>query len=149
MKVDNNRAIEVFGVRFNGVREIQRYARQNLAKDGVFIGADMQRYPCFDSSDYAHESRFFCNFVFAKSEEELEKKLDALRNRLQNGANYRKYTEDLAPMIYWEGSSCHQMEITECDAVCVLEKKQKAVKKTQARPQKTKLELLMEKLKQE
>ena len=148
IKIDNNRTIDVFGVRFAGINEIKRRAQKQQPKSGVYVGVDRQRYPCFDSYDFMHEKRYFSNFVFAQSEEELKEKLRTLE-KIEAKANYRKYTEELAPMLYWEGDNCHPMEITECEDLLIREKKTPKPKIHQERPEKTRLELIMERLKAE
>ncbi len=115
---ENNRVIEIFGVSFSGVNELKQLVRQGGFKDGVYLGVDDKTYPCFDFEDFMNENRCFSNFVFAQSKEELERKLNILKT-IKERANYRKYTEELAPMIYWEGDSHHPMEITECEAVYI------------------------------
>lgn len=47
----NNKAIEVMGVLFKGVKDMICHAIDNVSKDGVYVGIDDQRYPCFDSDD--------------------------------------------------------------------------------------------------
>ena len=109
----NNETIVVLGASFKGVKDMIAHAWEGKPKEGVYVGEDSKRYPCFDSSDYAYESRRFTNLVFAKSKEELEFKLAKLKNMEQIRANYDKLTEELHPMAYWEGDSYDDVFLTE------------------------------------
>ncbi len=118
IELDKNSKIEVYGVCFNGIAEIMEFAHKGEPKEGVFVGEDAKIYPCFDSYDYATENRFYRNFVFAKSREEVETKLTTLKKATRY-SNYCKLSDELAPMVYWQGDSHHPMQITECDAVAI------------------------------
>lgn len=118
IEIDKERQIEVYGVCFNGVNELKKVALSRKQKDGVYVGVKMERYPCFDSSDYAYEDRYYTYFVFARSKEGLESQLDALNNpgKYKNADK----NEDLtAPMIYWNGDTHDPMRIPECDDIVV------------------------------
>jgi len=123
-KVSNDATIKVYGVEFHGVMELKEYAVKGEAKEGVYVGMDAELYPCFDSSDYAYEDRFFCNFVFARSKEQLQKKLTSLRGMRQKASNYNKLTEGMAPMVYWEGDTHHPMLLLEEKCRCAAEKRE-------------------------
>lgn len=110
VSVEHDQQIVIFDVKFNGIEEIKEYALKGVPKDGVYVGQDSKRYPCFDSSDYAYEDRNYWNFVFSKSREELEKKMNTLRN-MTNMGNYKKLTKELAPMLYWGGDDYYKVEI--------------------------------------
>lgn len=115
-RINKNEEIVVLGVAFNGVKDIIRHAVDNEPKDGVYVGEDSEFYPCFDSYDRMHENRFFWNFVFATSEEELKEKLASLKGMDQLRGNYDKLTVKLHPMAYWQGDTCHDVILTdECD----------------------------------
>ena len=111
-KYKNNETIEVLGASFNGVKDMIEHARKHIPKDGVYVGEDSQRYPCFDSEDYMSENRYFTNLVFAKSLEEIDKKLDIL-NQVKRHGNYNKLTAELHPMAYWQGDTHHDVLLTE------------------------------------
>ena len=104
--------IHVLGVTFKNINEVIDYALEGVAKDGVYVGKDAELYPCFDSEDYASEDRFFWNIVFARSEEELNRRLIELK-RVSPQTNYNKFSETLAPMVYWEGDSIFDVIATE------------------------------------
>lgn len=108
-----NETIEILGVSFNGVRDIIRHAVHKEPKDGVYVGKDSKLYPCFDIYDLASEDRFYWNFVFAKSQEALDAKLSALKEKRQTGMNYMKLTDDLHPMAYWGGEDNYDVYVTE------------------------------------
>ena len=78
-KFDYNGKIQVYGAMFDGVNDIILHALKGISKDGVYVGEESQRYPCFDSEDYASESRYYWNFVFAKSKTELKDRMQKLK----------------------------------------------------------------------
>lgn len=110
--VKNTDPIHVLGTTFLNIHEIIACSAVGTTKDGVYVGKDCERYPCFDSEDYATEDRFFWNFVFAKSKEEMEAKLEILKKISPQG-NYNKFSESLAPMVYWAGDSFYDVMITD------------------------------------
>lgn len=111
-KIKNTEKIHVLGTTFKNIGEAIAYAVHGEPKDGVYVGEDSQRYPCFDSDDYATEDRYYWNLVFAKSEGELKEKLEKLK-ALPSQCNYDKFTESLAPMAYWEGDRYFDVVITD------------------------------------
>ncbi len=112
IKVRNDGAINVLGVKFQGVKDIIAHALSGEPKNGVYVAADRSFYPCFDSSDVLYEDRWYWNFVFAKSAEELERKLERL-DELPGPLCYDKLTEELHPMAYWEGDSFFPVKLTD------------------------------------
>ena len=146
VEVDKDRAIEVFGVRFCGVNELKKYACSGVPKEGVYVGMSRERYPCFDSSDFAYENRYRTYFVFANNREDVERKIRILE-RLRRSGGYGSLTDDVVPAVYWEGDVHHPMQVPECDDIVIPEKKRPKPKIIQVRPDKSKMELLMERLK--
>lgn len=108
----NTATIEVLGACFNGVGEMVALALGGEPKDGVYVGVDWQRYPCFDSEDSMYEDRHFTNLVFAKSKEELQQKMKELES-IDERCNYRKLTGKLHPMVYWQGDQRDDVLLTE------------------------------------
>lgn len=102
-----NKNFTVCGVTFANINELINYAKSGEAKEGVYVGADSEAYPCFDSSDYAYEDRRYWNFVFAMSRAELERKMELLKTSKLTGPGYCKLTADLHPMAYWQGDTYH------------------------------------------
>lgn len=94
------------------MQEAIAYAIEGLTKNGVYVGKDTELYPCFDSEDYASEDRYFWNIVFASSKEELNIKLAELKS-ISPQTNYNKFSETLAPMIYWGGDNIYDVIATE------------------------------------
>ena len=119
IKVGNNKKVSVYGVCFSGVNELKKVALSKQPKDGVYVRAKLESYPCFDSSDYAYEDRCYTHFVFGHSKEEVEHRLDLLSGR---GVRPENSKAELGPIIYWEGDTYYPMEIMECDDIVVLEK---------------------------
>lgn len=112
-QLKQNETIVVMGASFNGVKDMVEHARKRIPKDGVYVGEDSQLYPCFDSEDYMYENRYFTNLVFAKSLEEIDKKLRILTQMSQLSCNYNKLTDELHPMAYWQGDTCHDVLLTD------------------------------------
>ena len=110
--IKNTNSFYVLGVQFENIQEAIEYAIKGLDKNGVFVGHDTELYPCFDSEDYASEDRFFWNIVFARSKEELDRKLVELKS-VSPQNNYNKFSETLDPMIYWGGDSIYDVIATE------------------------------------
>ena len=101
IEINKERRIKVYGVCFSGVSELKKVALSGNPKNAVYVGVQMERYPCFDSFDYAYENRYYTHFVFARSKEELELKLDVLNNpEKYKGIDKRRTI--LAPMVYWK-----------------------------------------------
>lgn len=119
-KVNQKATVTVFGVPFQGIDEIKKYANSGEPKDGVYVGEDWQGYPCFDSDDYANENRYYSNFVFAKSKDLLTIKLAVLKKKKWS-CNYCKLNADtsdkLLPMMYFEGDTHHPLVIGVCEDV--------------------------------
>lgn len=110
--IKNTNSFYILGVKFENVQEAIEYAINERDKNGVYVGEDAERYPCFDFEDYASEDRFFWNIVFARSKEELNKKLVELKS-VSPQTNYNKFSEILTPMVYWEGDSIYDVIATE------------------------------------
>lgn len=115
--IKNTDKIRVFGVTFKDIHEAISYALKGEPKEGVYVGVISERYPCFDSHDYAYENRRYWNIIFAKSEEELNSKLEKLENE-DHMINFCKLSDTLAPMAYWGGDSgykgfCTEVELTD------------------------------------
>ena len=110
--IKNTDSFNVLGVKFVNVAEAILYAIKRWDKNGIYVGKDTKLYPCFDSEDYASENRFFWNIVFARSKEELDRKLVELKS-VSPQTNYNKFSETLAPMIYWGGDSIYDVITTE------------------------------------
>lgn len=119
MEIANNRKIEVYGVIFHGIDEIKRHALTGTPKEGVYVGEDSEPYPRFDSSDYEYEDRYYWNFVFARSKDELDLKLSRLRTMNHSG-NYRKLTRQLSPMVYFQGDRHDPLEVTDDPDLLIL-----------------------------
>ena len=110
--IKNTNSFYVLGVKFENIHEAIFYAIKEMAKNGIYVGKNAKRYPCFDSEDYASEDRFFWNIVFARSKEELNRKLIEQKS-VSPQTDYNKFSETLAPMIYWEGDSIYDVIATE------------------------------------
>lgn len=110
--IKSTRPFYVLGVKFENVPEAILYAIKGWAKNGVYVGKDVEIYPCFDSEYNASVDRFFWNIVFARSKEELDRKLVELKS-VSPQTNYNKFSETLVPMIYWGGDGIYDVIATE------------------------------------
>ena len=115
--IKNTDKIRVFGVTFKDIHEAISYAQKEKPKKGVYVGVISERYPCFDSHDYAYDHRRYWNIIFAKSKKELNSKLEKLENE-DHMINFCKLSDTLAPMAYWGGDSgykgfCTEVELTD------------------------------------
>ena len=102
--IRNTDKIRVLGVTFKDIHEAITYAQEGKPKKGVYVGVISERYPCFDSHDYAYDHRRYWNIIFAKSEVDLNSKLAKLNNTVHS-INFCKCSATLAPMAYWGGDS--------------------------------------------
>lgn len=120
IEVRKDRRVKVYGVCFNGLNELLNVALSHKPKDGVYVGMRRDRYPCFDSYDYTYENRYYTHFVFGRSKEELEHRLEILNSKTvapkDGSAELRP-----GPTIYWEGDEHEPMQIPECDDVEVVQ----------------------------
>lgn len=64
-----------------------------------------QRYPCFDSDDYANEDRYYTNYFFisGKVTTELLDRLIALPQRKDRERTTENLPPDLLPVVYYVG----------------------------------------------
>ena len=103
---------QLSAVTLNATAIVPEWLQPIVKENGVYVGKDAKLYPCFDSEDYASEDRFFWNIVFARSKEELDRKLVELKS-ISPQTNYNKFSETLDPMIYWGGDSIYDVIATE------------------------------------
>ena len=96
--------IHVFGTTFKDIYEIAHYCRNEIPKDGVYVGQFVKHHLWFDECDYLSDNYWWRCFVFAYSKDEVESKLEKLSEP--------EFREDLAPMIYWD-DEYDDMKITD------------------------------------
>ena len=113
-------SIRVLGTTFEDIYEVVDYAcnrtPKRTPKDGVYVETYVKHHLWFDESDYIADNYFYRCYVFAKSEEELEAKLEKL--------NFPEFNEGLAPMIFWDDEYDY-MKLTDDIAVKALTIKQR------------------------
>ncbi len=104
---------EVNGCRFRSDKElIKRKADSLKAKSiwmsdhdlyvndyGLYVFELFERYPCFDSYDYAHEDRYYITYIISDSSEEARKKFEII-NHLGRVAS--KIPSVLGPAVYYD-----------------------------------------------
>lgn len=106
----------LLGHTFHGLEDMKSYMRhQEGANKDVFVTCTLDSYPCFDSSDYLCENRFFQNYIVRKHPigEEETKRLE----KLPSWDNYNKVTEvipdDMLPVVYYAGDGNFMLVATE------------------------------------
>lgn len=84
-----------------------RFVNDKEYSHAPYVGELYERYPCFDSEDYANEDRFFLNLIIRDTvitRDDLEK-----FNTLSGRGNSLKLTEqtpsNMLPMVYYDGES--------------------------------------------
>ena len=110
--IKNTSSFTVLGVKFKNIHEVIVCSAIGVAKEGIYVGRDCKRHPCFDAEDYASEDRFYWNFVFAKSQEGLDARLAELK-KTSPQSNYCKFSNALAPMVYWAGDDFYDVLVTD------------------------------------
>ena len=73
----------------------------------VYIGQFVKHHLWFDECDYLSDNYRHRSFVFAKSKDEVESKLEKLRKH-----EFPEFREELAPLIYWD-DKYDDMEVTD------------------------------------
>lgn len=112
--------IEILGHVFHGLKDIQTHVEMSLYKSysrgeanardpkqrcDVHVGEMWMPYPCFDSSDFANESRDYQNFIFRGrpiTQEDMKKlsELPSLGNECRITENV---PTEMLPMVYYVG----------------------------------------------
>lgn len=103
-KIKITEQIHVLGTTFKDIYEIADYSHNGISKDGVYVGQLVRQHLWFDECDYLSDNYWWRCFVFAKSKDDVENKLEKLREP--------EFREDLAPMIYWD-DEYDDMKVTE------------------------------------
>lgn len=101
--------LSIFGKIFEGIETIKDYWRNQTDSSRPYIIERSERFPCFDSSDYAYENRYFWNFLICRSKREADRKAKDLAQLQVVGGNFRLVSENLPtnmrPMVYFEDES--------------------------------------------
>ena len=101
--------LSVLGVVFEGIDAIKDYWRNQTDSSQPYIIERSQRFPCFDSSDYAYENRYFWNFLICHSKQEADKKAKSMEQLEVVKGNFRLINEnlsaDMRPLLYFEDES--------------------------------------------
>jgi len=66
------------GREFHGLKELQevaieKYNKEERMGDSPYVVIREQRYPCFDSEDYANEDRYYQSYYFTTDREKAER----------------------------------------------------------------------------
>ena len=106
----------LLGHTFHGLEDMESYMRPKEGENQeVFVSCITESYPCFDSSDFLYENRFFRNYIVRKHPigEEEEERLE----KLPSWDNYNKVTEqipsDMLPVVYYKGDGDFMLVATE------------------------------------
>lgn len=122
--------VNICGHTFDGLEEIQRlteisgtgYLNQYITKkdigcEDVHVGQIYQRYPCFDSSDYAYENRYYQNYLIRKeaiSEQDVYKAL-AMKSQGNEKRVHELTPAKMLPMVYYKGEGGFMLIATNKD----------------------------------
>lgn len=108
-QIPSDCTLSICGVVFEGIDAIKDYWRNQTDSSQPYIIERSQRFPCFDSSDYAYENRYFWNFLICHSKEDADKKAKSMEQLKVVGGNFRLVSEnlpaDMRPMVYYEDES--------------------------------------------
>ena len=100
--------LSVYGAVFEGIDGIMDYVHKQTNSSQPYIVEHGQRFPCFDSEDYANERRFYRNFLICHSKQEAEKKAKKMA-RVEANYNFclthKNLPADTRPMVYYEDES--------------------------------------------
>ncbi len=106
-----NSQFELFGNVFEGLNDLLTSYKDK----GIYLNSKKDRYPCFDSYDYASEDRYYANYFLSDSpftDEQI-----AEHSKLPYSSCYNKATEELQPrhlpMIYYKGEGSYMYLATE------------------------------------
>lgn len=112
--------VTVLGHTFHGLQEIADLSEINGTKSllapsiskrevpeakTIHVGSVFERYPCFDSDDYANEDRYYENFVirnFSITEKELQKVIAAPDSK-DYCKIYESMSTSILPIVYYKG----------------------------------------------
>lgn len=94
---------ELGGYVYRGIRDLKMQCQNR--KHPNFIFQESERFPCFDSSDYAYENRYYRNFWVCRSEAEKRRKEKFVNEYPVRKLNCCYVSEDmpleLRPMVYY------------------------------------------------
>ena len=79
--------------------------RETQKKGEVHVGELWMKYPCFDSSDYMYENRYYQNYIFRKrpiSASDI-KNLEQLPTHGNSKRLSLSVPEDMLPMAFYNG----------------------------------------------
>lgn len=106
-----NSQFELFGDIFGGLNDFLTSYKDK----GIYLNSEKERYPCFDSYDYANENRYYTNYFL--SDTPFKDEQIAEHSKLPHGSNYDMATEKLQPrhlpMIYYKGDGLYMYLVTE------------------------------------
>jgi len=130
-KQDKQARFTINGHLYAGIRDILPLANANLTnlvnlkfdiyqdKYRNYILRRCERYPCFDSHDYAHENRFFRRYLICKSMEEAIEKYNYIEEHNESFNLSTHNSPLLAPLIYADDDrpeieilTCSETEVT-------------------------------------
>lgn len=107
-QIPSDCTLTICDVVFDGIDAILDYWRNQTDDSHPYIIDRSQRFPCFDSEDYATERRFYRNFLICHSKQEADKKIKDMK-LLQASNNFcllnKNLPADMRPMVYYMDES--------------------------------------------
>lgn len=82
---------------YRGVNDLKRQA--NIPDSSVIDRSHL--FPCFDSSDYMYENRYFHNFWFCKQDPEMSEQITLLRDQGGHCFLNENLPQEALPMVYY------------------------------------------------
>ena len=104
----DNCTLSIHGQTFEGAEGLKDYVREQTDSSQPYIVDRCQRFPCFDSEDYANEYRFYRNFLICHDKQEADDKLKRMK-QLPHSFNFclvsDELPDDMRPMVYYADES--------------------------------------------
>lgn len=104
----DNCTLSLLGQTFEGADGLKDYVREQTDNSQPYIIDRCQRFPCFDSEDYASEYRFYRNFLICQDKQEADDKLNRMK-QLPHSINFclvsNELPDDMRPMVYYADES--------------------------------------------
>lgn len=122
--------VKILGHTFHGLNDIMDYKEMMVSEDSsdkekaysrtpkkrsnVHVGEVWASYPCFDSDDFANETRTYQNYIVRNktiTNEDLQR-LKALPSVGNHERINEKLPTSILPMVYYQGDGCYMLVAT-------------------------------------
>jgi len=103
-----DQTFEVAGHPFDGFQDMKNLVGNDLGD--VYIKEECELYPCFDSSDYKYENRFYQYYFFRPCPKKEDEKLEIPRSGSLDHSE--SLPMEQLPLVYYNGEGQHLLVIT-------------------------------------